>query len=86
MINNQAVGRAWEGSGLAEEVIPPLWPGGCGGASRQTGPGAGRAVVGARAALGPRVLSAGVRAGMPGGGGEAQGWPHGTLSSRAATS
>ena len=28
-----------------------------------------RAVVGARAALGPRVLSAGVRAGMPGGGG-----------------
>lgn len=66
LINNQAVGREWKGSGLAEEVMPPLRPEGWGGASRQRRPGAERAVVGARAALGPRVLSAGVKRGDPG--------------------
>ena len=66
LINNRAVGREWKGSGLAEEVTPPLRPEGWGGASRQRRPGAERAVVGARAALGPRVLSAGVKRGDPG--------------------
>lgn len=44
-------------------------------------PGAGRAVVGARAALGPRVLSAGVKVGMPWGG---AGPPRGALRGSAA--